>query len=187
MKSGISSRALMPRRTRSAASARRRTGPAMVPASSIDSTIMTSAATRKTCSRAKRSEAMILSMSPPCVESSSAPRTERKRCTGTATETMVSPRAFWRTTVARHAGRAPAAPRAASCRSPGRSPRDGRPIAAGTGSRMLVPGALDEALVLLARAAAGRSAGCRRASRGCANRAAGRPRGRRCAPACGSA
>ena len=47
---------------------------------------------------AQRSEAMILSMSPPCVDSSSAPRTARKRWIGTATETIVSPFALTRTT-----------------------------------------------------------------------------------------
>ena len=37
------------------------------------------------------------SMSPPCVDMSRTPRVARKRCTGTATETMVSPRGFTRT------------------------------------------------------------------------------------------
>ena len=37
---------------------------------------------------AKRSAAMIPSMSPPWVDSSSAPRTARKRWIGTATETI---------------------------------------------------------------------------------------------------
>ena len=37
------------------------------------------------------------SMSAPCVESISAPRTARKRCTGTATETITSPRSLMRT------------------------------------------------------------------------------------------
>ena len=50
---------------------------------------MIKAAIRKTCKRAKRSEAMMASMSPPSVDKSSAPRTAWKRWTGTATETMV--------------------------------------------------------------------------------------------------
>ena len=36
-------------------------------------------------------------MSPPCVDSSREPRTARKRCTGTATETIPSPRSLTRT------------------------------------------------------------------------------------------
>jgi len=36
-------------------------------------------------------------MSAPWVESMSTPRTARKRCTGTATETMTSPRSLMRT------------------------------------------------------------------------------------------
>ena len=47
VKSGISTRVRMRRRTRSALSASRRTGPAMVLASSSDSTIITTAATRE--------------------------------------------------------------------------------------------------------------------------------------------
>ena len=46
---------------------------------------------------AQRSEAMILSMSPPWVDMSSTPRTTRKRWIGTATETMVSPFVLTRT------------------------------------------------------------------------------------------
>ena len=48
---------------------------------------------------AMRSEAMIASMSPPWVDSSSTPRTARKRWIGTATETIVSPCSLMRTTV----------------------------------------------------------------------------------------
>ena len=84
VKSGISWRDLMPRRTRSAASARRRIGSAMVPASKT----ATARSSRRPppgrrCKMAQRSEAMTASMSPPCVESSSAPRTARKRWIGT--------------------------------------------------------------------------------------------------------
>ena len=100
VKSGISTRERMRRRTRSAPSASRRTGPAMVRASSIDSTIITAAATRNTFRIAQRSASTIWSMSAPCVESRSAPRTARKRCTGVATETITSPRELMRTTLA---------------------------------------------------------------------------------------
>ena len=106
VKSGISWRDRVPRRTRSAASASRRTGPAMAPARNSDSTIITMAATRKTCSRANRSDAMMVSMSPPCVDSSSTPWTERRRWIGTATETMVSPRALVRTSLERSPAKA---------------------------------------------------------------------------------
>ena len=100
VKSGISTRERMRRRTLSAASASRRTGSAMVPASRIDSTIMTPAATRKTFMMASRSASTMSSMSAPCVDSISAPRTARNRCTGTATETMTSPRSLMRTMLA---------------------------------------------------------------------------------------
>jgi hypothetical protein len=46
---------------------------------------------------AKRSLAMMESMSPPWVDNRSAPRTVRWRWIGTATETMVSPAALTRT------------------------------------------------------------------------------------------
>ena len=46
---------------------------------------------------AQRSDAMILSMSPPCVDMSKTPRTTRNRWIGTATETMVSPFVLTRT------------------------------------------------------------------------------------------
>ena len=49
---------------------------------------MTPAATRKTLKIASRSAARTSSMSAPWVESMSEPRTARKRCTGTATETI---------------------------------------------------------------------------------------------------
>ncbi len=68
----------MPRRTRSAASASLRTGSAIVLASDSDSISITAASTRKKRSSAQRSEAMTESMSPPWVESSSAPRIVRR-------------------------------------------------------------------------------------------------------------
>ena len=98
-KSGISSRFLTPRRTRTAAADRRRSGLAMVDASSSDRMPVTSAATPKTRKMALRSAATILSMSPPWVDSISAPSTARKRCTGTATETIISPCSLTLTTV----------------------------------------------------------------------------------------
>jgi hypothetical protein len=76
------------------------TGPAIVPASSIDRTTMTPAATKNTFTIASRSASTMSSMSAPCVDSISAPRTARKRCTGTATETITSPRSFTRTMLA---------------------------------------------------------------------------------------
>ena len=100
VKSGISTRERMRRRTLSAASASRRTGSAMVPASRIESTTMTPAATRNTLRMASRSASTMSSMSAPWVDSISAPRTARKRCTGTATETMTSPRSLMRTMLA---------------------------------------------------------------------------------------
>ena len=103
-KSGISSRFLTPRRTRSAAAERRRSGLAMVEASSIDSSAVTRAATPKTRRIALRSAATILSMSPPSVDSSSTPSTARKRWIGTATETICSPFSLTRTIVAGAAG-----------------------------------------------------------------------------------
>ena len=99
VKSGISSRELMPRLTRSAASARRRIGPAMVLARNSESAKVTAAAIRNTRKIAQRSEAMMASMSPPWVESRSAPRMARNRSIGTATETIVSPFLLTRTTV----------------------------------------------------------------------------------------
>ena len=97
VKSGISTRVRMRRRTRSALSASRRTGPAMVLASSSDSTIITAEATPPTFRIASRSAVTIWSMSSPWVESISAPWIARKRCTGTATETITSPRSLTRT------------------------------------------------------------------------------------------
>ena len=64
----------MPRRTRSAASASLRTGSAIVLASESERMSITAARTRKKRTSAQRSAAMTLSMSPPCVESRSAPR-----------------------------------------------------------------------------------------------------------------
>ena len=49
---------------------------------------------------ARRSASTMSSMSAPCVDSISAPRTARKRCTGTATETITSPRSLTRTMLA---------------------------------------------------------------------------------------
>ena len=49
---------------------------------------------------ASRSASTMSSMSAPCVDSISAPRTARKRCTGTATETITSPRSLMRTMLA---------------------------------------------------------------------------------------
>ena len=97
VKSGISSRESTPRRTRSAASASRRIGPAMVLARNSDSTNMTTAATRNTRNSAQRSDAMILSMSPGWVDSSSAPWTLAALRIGTAIDTMVRPLASTRT------------------------------------------------------------------------------------------
>ena len=74
VKSGICWRDLMPRRTRSAASASLRTGSAIVLASDSERMSITAASTRKKRRSAQRSEAITVSMSPPCVESSSAPR-----------------------------------------------------------------------------------------------------------------
>ena len=97
MKSGICWRDRMPRRTRSAASASRRTGSAMVLASDSDSTSITAASTTKKRRIAQRSEAITRSMSPPCVESCSAPRVAIMCWIGTATETIVSPSSLIRT------------------------------------------------------------------------------------------
>ena len=72
----------------------------MVPASRIDSTTMTPAATRNTLTMASRSASTMSSMSAPCVDSMSAPRTARKRWIGTATETITSPRLLTRTMLA---------------------------------------------------------------------------------------
>ena len=109
---------------------------------------MTSAATRKICRSEKRSEAMILSMSPPCVDRSSVPRTERKRWIGTATETMVSPSGFWRTTLARTP--------VSACWTSGKVRPFAGPISS-NGRPVLrealadaVPGPLDEGIVLVA-------------------------------------
>ena len=100
VKSGISTRPLRRRRTRSALSASRRTGPAMVPASSTESSTCTPAAIRNTLRIDSRSAATVSSISAPCVDSSSAPRTVRKRWIGTATSTMTSPRSLMRTMLA---------------------------------------------------------------------------------------
>ena len=186
VKSGISWRTFTPRRTRSAASARRRTGLTIVPASRSESTIITKAATRKTWSSANRSEAMMPSMSPPCVERSRAPLTARKRWIGTATETMVSPRAFAPTTLAR------ATERARCCTSRRMRPFGGRDLL--EEAARLAPeeaaqarsSPLDQARVLLRRRAAGRGAGCRRGRKGSASRGAATPPGRRCGRACAS-
>ncbi len=99
-------RVLMRRRTCSALSARRLTGPAMVLASRIDSTIITAAATPNTRRMAMRSAVTIWSMSSPWVDSISEPLIARKpqRCTGTATETITSPRSLTRTADAFRAG-----------------------------------------------------------------------------------
>ena len=67
----------MRRRTRSALSASRRTGPAMVPASSTESSTMTLVAIRNTLMIASRSFSTASLMSPPRVDSNSAPRTTR--------------------------------------------------------------------------------------------------------------
>ena len=91
VRSGISTRERMRWRTRSALSASRFTGPAMVRARNIDSTTMTPSRIRNSLTIWSRSASTAWLMSPPCVDSSSAPRTARKRCTGTATETMTSP------------------------------------------------------------------------------------------------
>jgi len=90
-KSGISSRALTERRTRSAAAASRRSGAAMVPASSSDRITITSDATMNTLRIAIRSLRTIASISPPGVEICSAPRMVRPRRIGTATVTIISP------------------------------------------------------------------------------------------------
>ena len=97
VKSGISARALTLWRTRSAAAASRCTGPAMVLARIIDSTMVTAAANSDTRTMPQRSAATILSMSPPRVESSSTPSTARMRWIGTATETTSSPLSLTRT------------------------------------------------------------------------------------------
>ncbi len=75
--------------TRSAASDSRRSGPAMVPASSSDRMIVTVAATSAIRSIPQRSVATMESISPGCVDSSNTPTVARTRCTGTATE-MIS-------------------------------------------------------------------------------------------------
>ncbi len=70
----------------------------MVRASRIDSTTMTPSSDEEQLDdlrAARRSTAWL--MSPPCVDSSSTPRTARKRCTGTATETITSPPSVTRT------------------------------------------------------------------------------------------
>ncbi len=97
VKSGISTREPVRRRTISALPASRRTGPAMVPASRNDSTSMTLSVTRNTLKLPSRSAVTMLSMSGPWVESIRAPRTARKRCTGNATDTITSPRSLIRT------------------------------------------------------------------------------------------
>jgi len=66
-------------------------------ASSSDSMIMTAAATPPTLRIARRSAVTIWSMSSPCVDSINAPWMARERSTGTATETITSPRALTRT------------------------------------------------------------------------------------------
>ena len=71
----------------------------MVEASMIDRSTLTIAATPKTRRMARRSAATILSMSPPWVDSISTPSTARKRCTGTATDTICSPCSLILTTV----------------------------------------------------------------------------------------
>ena len=69
----------------------------MVLASNSDSTIMTAVATPPTFRIASRSAVTIWSMSSPWVDRISAPWMVRERSTGTATETITSPRALTRT------------------------------------------------------------------------------------------
>ena len=69
----------------------------MVRASSIESSTMTAPSARNSSSTCSRSAATAESISPPSVESSSAPRTARKRWIGTETSTMISPRSLTRT------------------------------------------------------------------------------------------
>ena len=69
----------------------------MVLASSSDSTIMTAVATPPTFKIASRSAVTIWSMSSPWVDSISTPWMVRERSTGTATETITSPRLLTRT------------------------------------------------------------------------------------------
>ena len=100
LRSGISTRERLRPRTSCAASASRRTGPAIVPASRIESTTITPDAIRNNLNTATRSAARMASMSVPWVESISAPRTGPDvRCTGTATETITSPRSLMRSSL----------------------------------------------------------------------------------------
>ena len=132
-----------------------------------------------------RSASTIWSMSPPCVDSSSAPRTARKRCTGTATETMTSPRSLTRTMLAFWPASALRDFRIvlAVCRAELAIERQ---VAARRASVATRSSALDEVRLLGIRrrqveaqhVAADRDCGCR---------ASARRRGRRCARACWSA
>ncbi|MNL40141.1 hypothetical protein D3C87_1624660 [compost metagenome] len=73
----------------------------MVEDNKRESTMLTSVAMPNTRMMARRSACTILSISPACVDRSRTPSTARKRCTGTATETISSPFSVTRTTAPR--------------------------------------------------------------------------------------
>ena len=87
---GRSVRALMLRLTFSALSERRRIGPAMVRASSIDAKIEADSANSTIVNMTLRSLLMISSISPGRVESSRAPSMALRRWIGTASDTIFS-------------------------------------------------------------------------------------------------
>ena len=134
----------------------------MVPASRIDSTTITPAAIRNSLKIAAARPSTMSSMSPPWVDSSSAPRTARKRCTGTATETMTSPRSLMRTMLDLAPMQRAAPPRRSPCRSAGRA-RDRAADRRGRASvRNGVPARARSSSGCLRSAAAGRGAARRR-------------------------
>ena len=106
-------------------------------------------------------------MSPPWVDSSSAPRTARKRCTGTATETMTSPRSLMRTMLGLQPVQRLRDFRIALA-VVGAELAIERQVAVGRASaRIAIQRALEAARLLARPAAAGRSAARRRGRRDC--------------------
>ena len=89
--SGSSRRALMLKLTFSAASDRRRIGPAMVRASRNEASSVAARATSARPRMLLRSSARISSISPGRVDSSSTPCTALRYWIGTATDTICSP------------------------------------------------------------------------------------------------
>ncbi len=148
-----------------------------------ESTSITEARTTKKRNIAQRSEAMTRSISPPCVESSSAPR-RRRPLDRHATETIVSPAALMRRGFA-SCPAAPRRPRAATCRwSSNRRPRAASGRREGEAGIGPEPSPPRQSAIAVTSASARSPAHERKAI---ASRAAAGRHGRKCARACGSA